>query len=116
MLGYDYTIKSDYMKSNFTVYLQFEVSYASVNRDDFLPVYYIEKYNYSNYNEFEEYIVNDIKNKYSDVYKIEGITEGSVYEIQNRNVIIPKNYGKVPTIEELEDLIVKHYKLVVKEY
>ena len=105
-VGYDYIIKSNYINRNFSISINNDYS---INKDGFLISYYLEKYNYSSFSEFAAYIIQYIKHKYQYVYRIENISDDNVLEIEYRDVI-PKNYGKVPTIEELEDLIVKHYK------
>lgn len=130
--GYYYEIKSDYMNNTFIIRIDDRVLY--IEDDYFLPLYYSEKYNlpyelsysdsmqslYVDFNEFEKYIINSIKAKYPletkkiDVNKlymnfvqsydnIKGVTYNSSY------FIIPENYGKIPSINELDELLVKYY-------
>lgn len=104
-VGYDYIIKSNYINKNFSISVNNDYS---INKDGFLISYYLEKYN-SSFSEFAAYIIQDIKHKYQYVYRIENISDDNILEIEYRDVI-PKNYGKIPSIDELEDLIVEYYK------
>ena len=123
--GYFYDIKSDYMKDTFRVCIDDSFSY--IEDDYFLPVYYSEKYqlpynqnSWHGFDEFEEYVINKIKEKYSidtnklkisDLYNdyvrsynmIDGPTYNTGY------YIVDENYGRIPSIDELIDLLIKNY-------
>ena len=132
--GYCYEIKSNYMNNPFIVTIDQRINY--VEDDYFIPVYFSEKLNLSynlfysdrydsveyNFNEFEKHILEIIRNKYSielnkynigDIYSdyvngwnnIHGTTYSSNY------YIIPSHYGKIPTIDELIELIMLYYTI-----
>ena len=133
--GYCYEIKSSHMDSPFIVTIDKKITY--VEDDYFIPVYFSEKLNLSyelfysdwynsieyDFNEFEEYILEIIEKQYSiglnkynigDIYRdyvsswnnIDGVTYSPNY------YMIPSTYGKVPTIDELIELIVVHYMIL----
>ena len=115
--GYNYEIKSDYMENTFIIHISNGSSYIS--SDYFLPVYYSEKYNlgyeiyyeydditketHYNFDELEEYIRNNITAKTEDL-----VTEN--FEIEDICETIPQDYGRIPSIDELIDLLIDYYK------
>lgn len=108
LIGFCYEIKSDYMDNTFIVEVSYNNSY--ILEDYFLPVYYSEKYNLqyelyydsnandvsSNFAEFNKYIEDIVEEKFNDrlFYQLDAI---------------PENYGKIPSINELADLIYQFY-------
>lgn len=108
-----------------------------ISSDYFIPVYYSEKYNlpyelsFSNYqptriNEdfkaFNKYIANRVIKKYSDVDEIEKL---DTYDIvrhiycnlpTKRASGIPENYGKIPSIDELVDIVKEYYVKAYVDY
>lgn len=133
--GYNYEIKSDYMENTFIIHISNESSYIS--SDYFLPVYYSEKYNleyelyyeyddrtketHYNFDELEEYIRNNIKVKTKEIetenVEIEDIFTNYIHSWNNMDgvqynlnyFIIPENYGRIPSMDELIDLLIQYY-------
>lgn len=126
--GYYYEIKSDYMEDSFIIEIDDE--FICIGSDYFLPVYYSQKYNLDyelyydelwkslayDFDEFEEYMKKNIKvekekfnvrdifcNYFESYNKIEGVKYNQNY------FIIPEDYGKIPSINELVDLLTKYY-------
>ncbi len=126
--GYNYEIKSDYMENTFIIHINNISSYIS--SDYFLPVYYSEKYNldyelyyeyddrtketHYDFDELEEYIRNNIKTKTEDFatekVEIEDICRNYDVQYNPNYIIIPEDYGKIPSMDELIDLLIDYYK------
>lgn len=134
--GYNYEIKSDYMENTFIIHISNESSYIS--SDYFLPVYYSEKYNleyelyyeyddrtketHYNFDKLEEYIRNNIKVKTKEIetenVEIEDIFANYIHSWNNMDgvqynpnyFIISENYGRIPSMDELMDLLIDYYK------
>ena len=127
---YYYEIKSDYMQNTFIVSI--ENDYFYINDDYFLPVYYSEKCNLRyelhcnrvlnsvevkyDFDKFDKYIANSIKDIYSieierekvkDLYK--AYMKQDIGTKRSFRSIIPKDYGKIPSINELDELLVKYF-------
>ena len=131
--GYYYEIKSDYMKDTFIVSIDDNFNY--IDADYFLPVYYSQKNNLKynleyddwytsvnyDFSEFDNYINKIINEQYlietekidaSGIYKdyvnswnnIDGVKYNSNY------YIVPVNNGRIPTIQELIDSLIKYNK------
>ena len=130
--GYYYEIKSDYMKNTFIISV--DDNFLYIDDDYFLPVYYSEKYNLPyklsyddwytsvsyDFDGFDKYIINSIKDKYSietDRFKVKELYKDYVQSWNNIDgvtyhpsyFIIPENYGKIPSINELDELLVEYY-------
>lgn len=127
--GYYYEIKSDYMENTFIVTVTDNSLY--IHDDYFLPVYYSQKYNlpyklsYDNwdnslsydFDEFNNYIINSIKDKYSieiDIYDVKDLYQSYLHSWSSEGVtynpsyfIIPEDYGKIPSIDELDELFME---------
>lgn len=110
--GYYYEVKCDYMKDTFLIEMDDES--IVVEEDYFIPVYYSEKYNleytlfYNNtyeFDEFNEYIRKLVKDKYSMELNSVDVRMG----YQNNKLIIP-DYGRIPTIDEIVDLLAEYHK------
>lgn len=126
--GYYYEIKSDYMDNSFIIETDDEFLY--INSDYFLPVYYSQKYNLDyelyyderdtsikyDFDEFEEYIRENIKVE-KEEFNVEDISENYVLSWNNiegvkynqNYFIIPEDYGRIPSINELVDLLNEFY-------
>lgn len=110
--SYRYEIKSDYIKDTFIIEIEDEFRYIMC--DYFLPVYYSEKYKLSTergFEEFEEYIQNNTEvEKFSirDIFMNYARFNNGVEYNQNY-FIVPENYGKIPSINEFINLIIKYY-------
>lgn len=129
--GYYYEIKSSHMDNTFFVLVD-NYDYSIWN-DYFLPVYFSQKYNLSyelkyhegfneflhnNFSNFENYLIEIIEENYpSDVGKITpsdirriygsyiytGNGSSSVPGYSSNFDIIPSDFGRIPTIEEMAD-------------
>lgn len=132
LAGYYYEVKTDYMKNTFIVSIDDKASH--IEEDYFLPVYYSEKYNLQyklscidwnnriiyNFDEFKNYIINSIKDKYNieiDKNKIEEMYQSYVnfndnyygFNIKHNYHMFYTNYGKIPSIDEIESLLIEYY-------
>lgn len=112
--GYVYEIESDLIKYyNFTITLSPKME---IKRDAFLPVYYSQqkKYGYASYayygkfSELENYLMTTIKDEYSTTVSRSEIQKIWEYNNNKTDEIIPSNYGKIPTIQELIELVVQY--------
>lgn len=126
--GYNYEIKSDYMENIFIIHISNGSSYIS--SDYFLPVYYSEKYHldyelyyeyddrtketHYNFDKLEEYIRNNITAKTEDFatenFEIEDICRNYDVQYSTNSLIIPEDYGRIPSMDELIDLLIDYYK------
>ena len=124
------------MENTFIIHISNESSYIS--SDYFLPVYYSEKYNleyelyyeyddrtketHYNFDKLEEYIRNNIKVKTKEIetenVEIEDIFANYIHSWNNMDgvqynpnyFIISENYGRIPSMDELMDLLIDYYK------
>lgn len=126
--GYYYEIKSDYMDNSFIIETDDEFIY--IESDYFLPVYYSQKYNLDyelyydewytsieyDFDEFEEYIRKNIKVE-KEEFDVRDISKNYVQSWSNiegvkynqNYFIIPEDYGRIPSINELVDLLTEYY-------
>ena len=125
--GYNYEIKSDYMENTFIIHIN-NIS-SNIYSDYFLPVYYSEKYNLDyelyyeyddrtketqyDFDELEEYIRNNITAKTDDFttenFEIEDICRNYDVQYSSNYLIIPEDYGRIPSMDELIDLLIEYY-------
>lgn len=128
---YYYEIKSNNIKDKFIVSIDNNFKY--IEDDYFLPVYYSQKYNlYYNltydelsnivrydFSKFNNYIKKEIEKQYAintDKIYVEGIYKDYVKSWSNINgieynpnyYIVSANNGKIPTIEELTNQLIKY--------
>ena len=131
--GFYYEIKSDYMEDTFIVSIDDNFNY--IDADYFLPVYYSQIYNlnYSlqyddwytsvdyDFEEFDNYIKKIISEQYPmnpEKIAISGIYSDYVHswsnidgvEYNSNYYIVSANNGKIPTIQELIDSLIKYNK------
>lgn len=112
--NYYYELKCDYMEESFIIMVDNDFNY--IESDFFLPVYYSEQLdlqytlNYNdwdlgieyNFDEFDEYVYNQLDDKninveyiYTDYVKSWNNIDGVEYNVENAI------YGEVPSIEEI---------------
>ena len=124
--GNYYSVKSDFTNNTFIVATN--SSSSRIKEDYFLPIYYSENYNLNftlvynkdkenldwNFDDFDKYILNAIKNKYSidetqlniqDLYRN---YIGTVGYNSNFNMI-PQEFGDIPILTQLVELTIQYY-------
>lgn len=128
--GYYYEIESDYMKDTFVVLIDEKLNY--IDEDYFLPVYFSQKNNlayelsYSkslkelifDFSAFDNYLLENVKKQFPtasdkvkprDVYLnyVNAWSSVSGVEYSTNYYIVPNDNGKIPTIEELVEGLIK---------
>lgn len=130
LTGYYYEVECSYMKDSFIVSIDNDFKY--IYQDYFLPVYFSEKYDleyslsysdfsndlYYDFSDFDYYINSVVKDRYPDIDEdidtidiylnyVESWSNDSGVIYSDNYYIIPSDGGKIPTLDEVIDLLVK---------